>query len=212
MTLIIDSREPTSEIGQILMDISEYKLFPNFSIEALEYGDYYLENNGVIVYIERKSYSDYCGHINEQLKQRFFKMRQEAHFTCLILEGHPPRVDKYVYYYAPGGILMPSIQLNTYSNFMFSRGVDKTIILPTVDLKHTILTIAHIYDYIGQLDKKHLPPKANDSLELLAMLPGVGRKKSRELKKKYKNLFEAVKHAEDWMKPKDLERYKTGWD
>jgi hypothetical protein len=43
--MIIDSREPIDKILDIVTNkISSYALFPNFSIEALEYGDYYLEN------------------------------------------------------------------------------------------------------------------------------------------------------------------------
>jgi ERCC4-type nuclease len=206
--IIFDSREPINEIKDIIMDISSYALFPNFSIEALEYGDYYLENNNNICLIERKAYSDYISSIGDDLKKRFIKMRQEANICCLILEGSPKQVDHHVYY--GDYMLHQSIKFNSYNNFMFSLGLDGIIIIPTINLKHTMLSILSIYDYIGRIDKR-TAPKGSSSLEMLSMFPGIGRKKAHQLKKNYKNMSIALDDWRTWISDKVLNEFNKEW-
>lgn len=205
----IDSREPTDKITEILFEISNYALFPNFKIEALEYGDYELNNNNIKVLIERKEYHDYINSINDTLKKRLIKMRQEADYTILIIEGAPPMVDHHIYY-NNGCILSQGCKTNVYSNFIFSQQLEGTFILPTINLKHTMLTILSIYDYIGRLDKR-VVPKAINPIEALMMLPGVGRKRSTIIKNKYINMIEALKNCEEWLKEDVLKNFRREW-
>lgn len=209
--IIIDTREPTDKISKILMeDIISYKIFPNFRYEALEYGDYLIRNNNITVLIERKAYNDYITSIGDSLKKRFFKMRQEADYAILILEGQPPQVDHHVYY-INGRSLMQGIQFNAYNNFMFSAGMDGIIIIPTKDLNHTMLAISSIYDYIGKLDIKDRIPKCTDMKELLSMFPGIGRKKANYIKKQYATMSLALENYREWIPRKALENFDKKW-
>jgi ERCC4-type nuclease len=207
--LKLDSREPINEIKNILLDISSYALFPNFTIEALEYGDYYLENNDIKVLIERKAYNDYITSIGDDLKKRFIKMRQESDICILILEGAPKQVDHHVYYEI-NYMMHQSIKFSAYNNFMLSQGLNGIIIIPTINLKHTMLSILSIYDYIGRLDKR-ISPKGSNSLEMLSMFPGIGRKKSHQLKKNYKNMAIALDNWREWINEKTLNEFNKEW-
>jgi ERCC4-type nuclease len=205
----LDSREPINEINNILLDIYSYALYPNFIIEALEYGDYYLENNGTTCLIERKAYSDYITSLDDILKKRFIKMQQEADICILILEGSPKQVDHHVYYEI-GYMMHQGVKFNTYNNFMLSQGLNGIIIMPTTNLKHTMLSILSIYDYIGRLDKRTIP-KSTNSKEMLSMFPHVGRKKANVLSKKYKNMSMALDNWREWINEKTLEDFNKDW-
>lgn len=207
----MDSREPTNEIKDIIVSICGWKIFPEFKIEAMEYGDYFIDNNRTSAIFERKSYCDYLGSIDEHLKKRFIKMKQEADYQILILEGAPPNKINDRMFIDINGELRQSIRFNAYTNFMFSRGIDGIIIMPTINLRHTILMLDSIYWYLADFDSKRKIPKANDPLEMLQMFPKVGRKLSTKIKREYPNMIEALKDCENWMDAKTLEDYKRKW-
>ena len=195
----------------IILEIADFGLlYPNWKIETLEYGDIYLENNGNTVLIERKQYMDYINSIGNDLKTRLFKMRQIADYTVLLIEDAPTNISDEVKYYYGHENNVKSIKSNVYNNFMFSQGINGTIIFPTINLKHTIIAVLNIYNYLGKLDKRK-GAKPSSTLELLEMFPGVGRKKAHLLSKKYKNMADAMDNWREWLNEKGQFEFYGSW-
>lgn len=191
------------------MDISEYGfIYPNWKIKALEYGDIYLENNNYTMLIERKEYKDYINSIGDVLKNRLFKMKQNADIVMLLIEDSPNVINEKVGYYV--GNKFFGVNTKTYNNFMLSRGIDGVIIFPTINLKHTIISILNFYDYLGKIDKRRIA-KPSSNMEMLSLFPGVGRKKATILSKKYKNMADALNHWEEWISEKDKFKFYGEW-
>jgi hypothetical protein len=88
--------------------------------------------------------------------------------------------------------------------------MDGIIIFPTINLKHTIISVLNFYDYLGKLDKRH-QAKPSSNLELLSMFPGVGRKKATVLSKKYTNMAHAMDKWREWMSEKNKFEFCGEW-
>jgi len=207
--LTIDSREPINKIKDAMLEMASYAHFPNFTIEALEYGDYLIDNNDIRILVERKEYKDYMNSIGNDLSKRFLKMKQESDYQVLILEGQPPKIEEYVYYKC-GINNNQGTRTIIYNNYMFSRALDGIIIMPTIDIKHTMLAILYIHDYTSKIDKKSMP-KAISTKEMLELFPGVGRKKANKLSKNYKNMAEAMDNWREWIGEKNLFKFLESW-
>ena len=93
---------------------------------------------------------------------------------------------------------------------MLSRGIDGVVIFPTINLKHTIISILNFYDYLGRMDKRQ-QAKPSNNMEMLSLFPGVGRKKSNKLTKKYKNMAEALDNWREWISEKDKFKFYGDW-
>lgn len=208
--IIFDTREQRlNEVKNIMIDISGFALYPNWEIKALEYGDIYLENNSHTMLIERKEYKDYINSIGNDLKVRLMKMRQNADFAMLLLEDAPNIVSDRISF-PIGGNNFKYIDTNVYNNFLLSRGMDGIIIFPTINLKHTIISVLNFYDYLGRLDKRKAAKPINPK-ELLEMFPGIGRKRANLLSKKYKNMAEALDNWREWINEKDKFKFYGSW-
>jgi len=191
----------------MFINIANFKIFPKWEIKALEYGDYLLENNGVTMLIERKHYNDYLGSINADLKRRFMHMRNEADYTALLIEGVPPNFDVFMYYEAFGE-MQKSVPFDAYTNFMTGLQKDGTWIIPTKNLRQTILAIASTYEYIGKIENRSAT-KAKNMLDLISLFPSIGRKKARLIMNEYPSAYAALQNLDDWLPKSVIENLKN---
>jgi ERCC4-type nuclease len=207
--ITIDTREPTEIVKLELMEIMKFGcVFPDWEIATLEYGDYLLKNDNISMLIERKEYKDYINSIGDGLKKRLFHMHSIADYTVLLIEGLPPYFEDNIFYQSSNYMERSGVSVKAYGNFMVGTQLDSTFILQTINIRHTLMTIAYLYDYIGRIDKRS-DIKPFDNTDLISLLPGIGKKKANKIKAKYSSPLEALKHADEYLSEKDLTKLQN---
>lgn len=141
--IIVDTREPTKKIGEILSTINFPYEFPEIRFEKLDHGDYYITGKKMNLLISRKTISDFCQSyilLHKQLKS----MRELGEQTALMIEGTYIIRNGKIYLFR-GNMLCPACSYLTYSSFLLSQQKYGTFILNTFNLEETILRILMIH-------------------------------------------------------------------
>jgi ERCC4-type nuclease len=184
--LIIDRRE---QKRKFLIDCFKRWNVPYFEA-TLELGDYVVPFETGVVIIERKSYADFLGSLNE-LPARLSRMRDNYGIAVLLLEGR-------VEFDPQSGTILRRVateerpnqgrvatvatrySLGMVNNFLFSLQTKGILFARTESLTHSALWLRDLYEYAGK--EVHEPLGRSIDMNttqgrlrgMMSFLPGVG--------------------------------------
>jgi ERCC4-type nuclease len=197
MSLIIDTREPQSEILEVIANLDMD--MPEFKFEKIDKGDYLLDNGGEKLLIERKQIGDFCATYRD-LKDRFDIMRTNFDETGLIIEGNYITQNKQICLWR-GNCLVPSMSEQAFFNFKLSQQKRGSYYEHTNDLAETIRVLIYWHDYLPKAGKNPVR-KSKNAIEWFAQLPGVGLLSAFNLRADYESPKWALENIEDWIPSK----------
>lgn len=155
--IVIDTREPTTEIRNIIAEMNYKYDFPDIIFHKLDHGDYKIEVHDRSMLISRKTVSDFCGSY-WTLKRQLDVMRtlDTNTLTALLIEGDYYIRDGDIYMWR-GQQLCRGCSYLTYSSFILSQQMSGTYFFHTLSLKETILRILYLHK---KLEEKFRPKKS----------------------------------------------------
>jgi ERCC4-type nuclease len=178
--ITIDSREPQSEIWEIISDLDIE--IPEFKFACIPKGDYLLEAGYSSLLIERKEIHDFTGSFVD-LKERMDEMRSKYERTALLLEGSYTVQDGMIMLWL-GNVLVPSMNHKSFTNFIASQQARGSYFYRTNNLEETIRQLIFLHEYLEIMGKRPIR-KVRSATEWLLMLPGMGIKTLNQAREDY---------------------------
>jgi len=159
--IIIDTREPTAEIRNIIAELPYKYDFPDIFFHKLDHGDYQITVHDRTMLISRKTMSDFCGS-HWILRRQLEEMRSlnDEMMTALLIEGDYYIRDGDIYLWR-GQNLCRGCSYLTYSSFILSQQLNGTMFFHTLNLSETILRVLYLHK---KLEEKFRPKKKKSKI------------------------------------------------
>lgn len=194
MVIVVDTREKfIPRIKELIVDLPPNVECPEFEFRCLglDLGDYYIENGGQSIGIERKSIGDFAANYGG-LEDRLQKMRLHYDRTGLLIEGIYRISDDGHVLILEGSQLVPRMKYSTMTKFLIHEQERQTRMFHTLSFDETFYKLLEIHNYLPSMGTPNPAFKCGSAEEWISMLPGIGPKTIEKLKTQYASPLEVV--------------------
>ena len=202
--IYVDNREKKlPEIKDILTNLKA-----EFEVCRLPNGDYLVDNKYKFL-LERKAISDFLSNYGE-LRARLFRMKLEADYTGLLIEGSPRVTSGQIFQFR--GKTKGNKRIMSYASFqkfLLREQSDLSYMFHTDNLEQSMMAIVAIHDYLSELSKPKPLEMKLDWREICTLIQGIGEKKIPV--NQYNTPLEAFQHIDEWVSPVMLKSLRILW-
>lgn len=208
MVIVVDTREKfIPQLKEFIVDLPPEVECPEFQFRCLglNLGDYYIENGGQSIGIERKSIGDFASNYGG-LEDRLQTMRMNYDRVGLLIEGTYNVSHNGYVLILEGNQWVPRMKYSTMTKFLMHEQERNTRLFHTLKFSETFHKLLEIHGYLPTLGTPNPAFKCGSAEEWISMLPGIGPKSMEKLKSRYSSPLEVVNNL-----PKKASELLTKW-